>query len=66
MIEVNLLVPAGDTHDIYCMESEDFEVLGKATVIGNVPKKYYFHINTTSEKILFLILKYGEKNVWIR
>jgi len=64
MIELDMIVPTMETTWIKDRQSEEFQII--STQISKPFGNRYFHLRTTEEEAIALILKYGNNQVWIR
>jgi hypothetical protein len=64
VIEINLLVPYEDKPVINAKAGDNFVIIQSAK--NRQQTRRYFLIQTTEEEYMFLRLKYGSENVWLR
>lgn len=65
MVSINIIVKEYDhSDDILSKESPNFRILSHD--FSKYRKTIYFHIETTEEEYMYLRLKYGSENVWLR
>lgn len=64
MIEITLLVPHNNKHEIDIKEGPEFRIIISSK--NHRTQSRLFVIETTEEEYAFLKLKYGSENVWKR
>ena len=62
MIKINIFVPKGDSKELQNRACDDFKIIEKYAM--NRFNQHFFRIETTEEEYLFLLLKYGNSEVW--